>query len=310
MPPMFHSTSVSMRDDSRDQRRALGWAMPASVVLHLLIAALLVFGLPISLPQPQKEHAIAVELVPPPKPAEKAKAEPPPPAAEKSKSEKPQKTEAEKPSKSDDAAHPPRSAVLRPVFQFGEKDAGPRQSADGNRTKDGSAPPAAQRNPDKQEGAGPPVMTAPEAKDQVPKSGAPATAASKPTVPAKVEKPEQLQEAKTLFSRTATGDPLATTAMGSLPRSVRAGQLCASELSGQLLNASPSASPDLVPAYRLNDGTILDVRQGAFRANRQWFNVSFRCEVDADVTKVMSFAFRVGDPVPPSQWKRRGLPSQ
>src|SRR5262245_43983487 len=77
----IHFTPVTMRDDKRDQCEMSRWALPASVVLHLVIAALLIFGLPVSLMQPQEE-AIAVDLVPPPKSSEKAKSEPLPPAGE------------------------------------------------------------------------------------------------------------------------------------------------------------------------------------------------------------------------------------
>ena len=83
--------------------------MPASLVLHLLIAALLIFGLPESLPQPQEDQTISVELVPPPEPSRNGKVE----------------------------AFP----VLKPVFQFGEKDAGPQLSPDGNSANNGSASP-------------------------------------------------------------------------------------------------------------------------------------------------------------------------
>ena len=33
-------------------------------------------------------------------------------------------------------------------------------------------------------------------------------------------------------------------------------------------------------------------------------------EVDADATKVVSFGFNVGDPIPRSEWQRRGIPAQ
>src|SRR5262245_12652841 len=94
IPPIFRSTSVVMRDDVRDQSRVSRWALPASLVVHLMIVALLIFGLPVSLLQPQKEEAIAVALVPPPKPPAKANAEPPPPAQE-TKAAKPQEAKVE-----------------------------------------------------------------------------------------------------------------------------------------------------------------------------------------------------------------------
>ena len=65
----------------------LRWGAPASVAIHALILALLVFGLPHPLQDtPEEPEAVNVELVPPPepepkpKPDEQAKADEPPPA--------------------------------------------------------------------------------------------------------------------------------------------------------------------------------------------------------------------------------------
>ena len=291
----------------RDQRRVFRWALPASVVVHLVIVALLIFGLPASLSEPQKDEAISVDLVPPPKPPEKAKAEPPPPA-EAPKPEKQQEAKVETPPPtSNDAARP--SPARRPVHQFGEKDAGPRESREGDSAEEGSQSPAAARNPDKQQLAEPPALAAVGAMNQAPKPGAPETPAPKPADATKVQKPVKLQKVKTLYSRAATGDPIAMTAMGNLPRGERVDQLCGTELGEQLAHASPPYFAERLPKYLLNDVTVLEAHRGAFLANGRWYNVSFRCEVDADATKVMSFAFRVGDPIPRSEWKSRGLPS-
>jgi hypothetical protein len=133
---------------------------------------------------------------------------------------------------------------------------------------------------------------------------------ARPTENARKPDAQELGEAKKLFSRSATDDALATAAMGDLPRGVRGGTLCVTELRAQLLNASPPYFPDLLPSYRLKEGTVIDVPSAAFRAEGQWQEVGFRCEVDADATKVLSFAFRVGGPIPRSEWKQRGLASQ
>jgi Domain of Unknown Function (DUF930) len=319
MPPLFHSTPVTMRDDNRDQRWVFRRALPASLVLHLVIAALLIFGLPVSLSQPQKEQAMEVDLVPPPKPSAKAAVEPSPPMGE-SKPEKSERANVEKssPTSNDAARHEPSPSV-RPVFKFGEKDAGPRRSPAGNSAEDNSEPPTALRNPNKQDVAKPPALTAAEATKQTPQPapGIPAPEmpaaempAPKKAAAANVQSALKLHEAKTLFSQAATGDPIATTAMGGVPRGVRAGRLCLTELREQLLHALPPFFPDILPSQGLNNGTIIEIPNAAFRADRQWYNLSFRCEVDTDATKVMSFAFNVGGPVPPSEWKRRGLPSQ
>src|SRR5262245_61184994 len=136
MPPLFHSKSSAMKDETGDRRRVSRWALPASFVLHALIAALLIFGLPVSLMQPAKEEAVAVTLVPPPKPAANAKAKPAPAApAAKPRAEKPKEAKAEKPQQeTQDPVQP--WPVLKKVFQFGDKDSGPRESPEGTGATD------------------------------------------------------------------------------------------------------------------------------------------------------------------------------
>ena len=112
------------------------------------------------------------------------------------------------------------------------------------------------------------------------------------------------------MSEQSTGDVIATTAMRDLPRGVRAGRLCVTELREQLRNALPPYFPDLLPSYRLETGAVLDVPRAAFRMHGEWYNLSYRCEVDSDATRVLSFAFRVGEPIPPDQWGPRGLPAR
>ena len=149
-----------MKDDVQDQRRVFGWALPGSLAAHALVALLLIFGLPLPFFEAEAEKAIEVDLVPP-KPPEKPKAEPPPP---QEKPEKPEGKKGEKPPEGNDAARPATQPVLKPVFQFGEKDAGPRQAPDGNSAEDGSASPEPERKPDKQELAQPPARAATESK--------------------------------------------------------------------------------------------------------------------------------------------------
>ena len=96
--------------------------------------------------------------------------------------------------------------------------------------------------------------------------------------------------------------------MASIPRGKRAATLCASELQQQLQSAS--YFPDLVPLIPLKEGNILDVPETAFHAGAAWYGLSFRCEVDTDATKVLSFAFRVGSTIPPDEWTRLGLPDR
>ncbi len=124
----------------------------------------------------------------------------------------------------------------------------------------------------------------------------------------KASKDKPMTEAKRLFSQTDTSDASATTAMGNIPRGVRASQLCTTELREQLRHGSPAYQPEILPSYSLPKGNILDIRSAAFRAGAQWYDVRFRCEIDDGATKVVSFGLEVGGAVPRSQWKVRRFP--
>ena len=173
--------------------------------------------------------------------------------------------------------------LVPPVYQFGDKDAGPRKTLDGNSARDGQVTPP-------------------------PKAAEPL--APKPGDLAKVKAPVKLQEAKKLYSQSATGDLVATTAKSNLPRGERASRLCFTELRAQLLNASPPYFPSCLPEYPMNKITNIEVRGVAFESAGQWYKLSYRCEVDEDALKVVSFGFDVGDPPTPSERKRLGLPAQ
>jgi Domain of Unknown Function (DUF930) len=270
--------AYAIRDDSRPRRLAFA----AAIVLHLIVVALLLFALPEPLPPPQEEEPISVELVPPP--------------------EKP-KTGGNQP-----------LPVLQPVIQFGETDAGSKVSPDGNSATDGSASPAPQRDPDKPDHVQPPAMamakpiTKPTG--DVPQPVADEAPALMPADAAKAPSDPKLRQAKTLFSQRTTGNPIATIALGNVPRDVRAARLCATELKEQLLHFSPSYYAEIVPYDRLKTGTVIENASSAFRSNFEWYNLSYRCEIDADATKVVSFAFDIGNRLTQDEWVRRGLPSQ
>ncbi|MAS06002.1 MAG: hypothetical protein CL534_15165 [Ahrensia sp.] len=257
------------------------WGVPASVAAHVLVIALLLFGLPLPQFEPQQPEAIAIELVPEPAPQEE---EPPPEeqAAEEEPAEEPEPP-TDQAAAAEQQPDAPPIQVLRPVFQFGEQDAGPREATDGSASEEAETEDPA---PDPE----------PEPVDEA-------------AAPLPAEKPPiELAEARTLFSRAVTNDPAAMTAMAGLPREMRGSELCTTELREQLRNATPPYWPELLPAYRLGAGAVLEVREAAFRARGQWYDLSFRCEVDADATRVVSFAFSVGEAIPRDQWRARGFP--
>ena len=355
---------------------------------------MLLIKMPEPISQPVPEESVAVEIVPPPEEpqAEPAKAEEAPPAPEPSADEQaeapapppqsvptpperpaeqppeeaagepaPEEPAPEEPAPEDEAAGEQASTmpVLRPVIQFGEKDAGPRQDTSGNAVEEAAKP--AEVPPEESEPPTDKPESAPTEEENTAAAEAPAGAplpddiavpeidavatgdAGDGPMPAQqraettvaltqdrpAKKPEQpaaasedpaapvteavqpsaaLDEVTTLYSTSLTGDPAAMTAMGDIPRPDRADQLCVTELREQLRNATPAYRPELLPSFQLKDGDVLNVNKAAFRANGQWFNLRFRCEIDPDATRVLSFAFKVGAAIPKSDWKRYGFP--
>jgi hypothetical protein len=362
-----------MKTETSERRRTLLWALPASLILHALIAAFLVYGLPIPAQQPQEEQPINVALVPPPEPP-KPKPEPPPP---------PKKPEAQTPPEQKVEKPPASSKVegLRPVFQFSDKDTGPRKSLDGSSAQD-TAP-----SPDKDDASKPPVVpkeaeskpaASPDSADSAKVDEKPATATkdteptqekqetedkqeagaedgdkqaaaavpplaapdggeielptsaqppkprpenTRKTSPAKVStsvsgnasRPSSTNVAaaqaysglpgvRRLHSQGATGYALATTAIDGLPRDERAGQLCFSVLGQELKDGS--YDPYLWPVYELKEGNVIAQPHAHFRTRTTWYDLSFRCVIDANATQVVSFAFRVGAPNSPEESAR------
>ncbi|SDA95654.1 DUF930 domain-containing protein [Mesorhizobium qingshengii] len=348
-----------MKDEARERRRNLLWGVPASLILHALIAAFLIYGLPTRPQEPQQEQPVNVALVPPPD-QPKPKPQPKEPKAEKPqepKVEKPPEQKVEKPPPPQKQAQkPPPIEVLKPVFQFGDKDAGPRKSLDGASaqdnspspaTDDDSKPPAVPKQAEDKSAASaeahdadkqtvvsptpqaaasgdgeielpmsaetpqPKPANAPKANpSKVSKSGSGSASRQSPadTAVAKSRAYSGLPGVRKLYSQGATSDALATTSMGGVPRGRRAATLCASALQQQLLDAS--YFPELIPSVPLKAGNILDAPDVAFRTTTTWYHLSFRCEVDTDATRVLSFTFRVGDTIPREDWVRLGLPGR
>jgi hypothetical protein len=382
----------------------LSGGLLVSLLLHGLIAALLLFDLPRPMAEPEpQEEVVAVTIVPPPEPEPEVEPEEEPAP----QGEAPPEAAAEpEPAEAAEAELPPPPAlpegeavpipVLRPVFEFGEEDAGPEIALDGGAAQAPAADPAetqpdepvAEPEPEPEtaaetaakvppepespvaDPADPPAETlaedpaeapmeqpapAPPAEVAVPdaeqagdqpaglpeaaeqtetallpeKPADPPPSAPQPVKPDPVETPPPgsssgtssaapadpapavdngLPGVRALSSSVDTGHAVATTAMGALPRDARGTQLCTTELREQLRRAPESYRVELLPAYRLPGGTVLNVPNAAFRAAGAWYNLSFRCTVDRDALRVTDFSFKVGAPIPRAQWRQRGFP--
>lgn len=324
-----------MKDETRNLYRDLPWGAPASLALHALLIALMVYGLPRTSQQPGQEQAINVALVPSPEQREPELDPVPPP--KKPEAEKVPQPQAEKPPTPESQPRQPSPIeVLKPVFQFGDKDAGPEKSPDGD-SADGDRSPAtakeagaredaAEPEAGKQAEAAAPTPSADDASDQV---ALPMAVRAPEPRPANVSRPagkssggqspaevaaapsprySGLPGVRKLYAQGATGDAVATTASDGVPRGQRAARLCASALQRHLVQAS--YTPDLVPLVPLKTGNVLDVPETAFRTQATWYRLGFRCEVDSDATHVLSFDFRAGAPIPSDEWASLGLPAR
>ncbi len=350
------------------------WALAASLILHVLAVALLLFGQPRPEQQPdQQEQPVNVAIVPLPE-QPKPKPAPAPPKAEKPPPDPPK---------------PRDDQVLKRVFQYGQKDTGPEKSLDGQSAKPDapqqpavatpppqSTPPANsarqgepskpeekpataapaekpaqseekqatqdtdKQQPDKQElapqTADKQAVTAPKPSavetDAKPAPSAsiakakpkpvktmtfkPASAFKAPSGSAGKSSPTNNEDAgspiysglpgvRKLYSQGATGDAFATSSMERVSRGERVATLCGNVLSRELQNADYPVK--WVPTITLDKGNVLNPSLSAFSTRKTWYDLSFRCEVDPDATRVLSFNFRVGPLIPPGEWAQRGF---
>jgi len=143
-----------------------------------------------------------------------------------------------------------------------------------------------------------------------------ATPSVKPAPPARAARqqapaggsgtPPGMLAAREFYSRVLLDDPEARTAMRGMTEGQRLNHLCMTELRAQIASVS-ALPPELLPRFRPPPGNVLQPRGAAFRSLGRWFDVSFRCETDGEITRVEKFAFKIGNEIPQSQWLERGL---
>ncbi|MDR9804904.1 DUF930 domain-containing protein [Rhizobium hidalgonense] len=127
-------------------------------------------------------------------------------------------------------------------------------------------------------------------------------------------RPAEFVAASQLFSDKVLADPRsrgAREALRGLAGSERNLQLCDLEALEQVRRARPDLRPDTLAPYAMAaekvSGNNVEVRGGAFRSQRKWYNIQFKCGLDAGSGKVVSFAFLVGDAIPEGEWQAHDL---
>jgi len=88
-------------------------------------------------------------------------------------------------------------------------------------------------------------------------------------------------------------------------------QLCNIEGLEQIRRGAPDYAPDTLVPYAMSDsltaGLTLSAPGAAFRSRRRWFGIAFKCTVAADLASVTAFEFKLGEPIPRSEWAAHDL---
>jgi uncharacterized protein DUF930 len=144
--------------------------------------------------------------------------------------------------------------------------------------------------------------------------GSPAPLAGPQAETTALPKPQTMMRAARLYSDEALNNPRGRKVREELNQMAggdRIIQLCNIEAMEQIHRWKAAFLPDFLMAYamagvRLTESTV-EAKGGAFRSKRRWYNISFKCEVTPDLSKVAAFEFLVGDEIPGNQWAEHNL---
>ena len=151
--------------------------------------------------------------------------------------------------------------------------------------------------------------------EALPRAGTPSSPsrarAAKPAEPPDMVRPSRMLSEQALDnarSRDLRG------ALARLGEEDRLAQLCDLEAMEQIHAWRADFQPDRLVDYASSDtsleGVVFTASGGAFRSQRQWYEVSYRCELDPSLQKVVGFAFHVGAAIPREEWASYNLPTR
>ena len=136
-----------------------------------------------------------------------------------------------------------------------------------------------------------------------------------PPPPSPAEPPAMIT-ARTLHSESVLANPRsrgAREALKTLEASERIEQICNLEAMSQIHAWKAEFEPDRVVAFAMAGTKLtrnaLEAEGAAFRSRKQWYALHFRCEMAAN-GKVAGFQFRVGEPIPRTEWAAHDLPPE
>lgn len=145
-----------------------------------------------------------------------------------------------------------------------------------------------------------------------PLAARPAPVRARPDQPAAPE--DGMVRAQNFFSDKLLADPRSRQAREDFKQLASADQLvqlCNLEALEQVHRWDSKFQPDYLMAYAMAGakvtGQAVEVKGGAFRSKKHWYNIAFKCSVAPDLRTVTAFEFKVGAEIPKSQWAEHFL---
>jgi len=96
-----------------------------------------------------------------------------------------------------------------------------------------------------------------------------------------------------------------------LDPATRLEQVCDVEAMKQITRDNNPYRPDRAKSYVVSPprhiGDTVKGTGGAFRSGGKWYTYSFTCKGSPDHFKVLSFTYKIGQPIPEKKWASYGL---
>lgn len=106
-------------------------------------------------------------------------------------------------------------------------------------------------------------------------------------------------------------DPRFAASLKKLDRQTRLEQVCDLEAMSRIAKDSRPYRPDRaktdVISHPQHTGDTVTGAGGAFRSKGRWYSFSFVCKGTPDHMSVLSFSYKIGEPIPESKWASYGL---
>lgn len=106
-------------------------------------------------------------------------------------------------------------------------------------------------------------------------------------------------------------DPRFAASLKRLDPTTRLEQVCDLEAMNRISRDANPFHPDRaktdVLTHPVHVGDVVKGTGGAFRSKGQWYSFSFTCKGSPDHMRVVSFSYKIGNPIPESKWASLGL---